>query len=141
MLPPRSHVRVASHHCDLSWPDKQAQDPRAIKSDHDRRVEVYWNDLISLVLQVGRVSSVSYATWLLLSDQVFLLHNLMLRTFHRHEFEWKREECYLIRKPDPPVLVAITKVTPGRLKTSSVQLLDYNLNRFVADFCGRLALD
>ncbi|KAJ3827248.1 hypothetical protein F5880DRAFT_1474888 [Lentinula raphanica] len=47
-----------------------------------------------------------------------------------HEFEWKREECHLIRKPDPPVLVAITKEPAGRLKSSSVQVLDYNLNRF-----------
>jgi len=48
---------------------------------------------------------------------------------HRHEFEWKREECYMIRKPDPPVLVAVTKEPAGRIKTSTVQLLDYNLNR------------
>lgn len=48
----------------------------------------------------------------------------------RHEFEWKREECYMIRKPDPPVLVAITKEPAGRLKSSSIQLLDYNLNRY-----------
>ncbi|KAF8836205.1 hypothetical protein BDN67DRAFT_877726, partial [Paxillus ammoniavirescens] len=47
-----------------------------------------------------------------------------------HEFEWKREECYIIRKPDPPVLVAVTKEPPGRIKTSSIQILDYNLNRF-----------
>ncbi|THU97777.1 hypothetical protein K435DRAFT_796259 [Dendrothele bispora CBS 962.96] len=47
-----------------------------------------------------------------------------------HEFEWKREECYLIRKPDPPVLVAITKEPVGRLKTQSIQILDYNLMRF-----------
>jgi len=53
------------------------------------------------------------------------------RVYVRHEFEWKREECYMLRKPDPPVLVAVTKVTPGRLKTSSVQILDYNLNRSV----------
>ncbi|KAJ3808342.1 hypothetical protein F5876DRAFT_90077 [Lentinula aff. lateritia] len=53
-------------------------------------------------------------------------------SFHweNHEFEWKREECYMIRKPDPPVLVAITKEPAGRLKSSSVQVLDYNLNRF-----------
>ncbi|KAF5351540.1 hypothetical protein D9758_007242 [Tetrapyrgos nigripes] len=50
--------------------------------------------------------------------------------WEEHEFEWKREECYLIRKPDPPVLVAITKEPAGRLKTQSVQILDYNLNRF-----------
>ncbi|KAL1696634.1 hypothetical protein GGG16DRAFT_43292 [Schizophyllum commune] len=47
-----------------------------------------------------------------------------------HEFEWKREECYMLRKPDPPVLVAITKEPAGRIKTKTVQILDYNLNRF-----------
>ncbi|KAG6876772.1 hypothetical protein C0992_011853 [Termitomyces sp. T32_za158] len=50
--------------------------------------------------------------------------------FEEHEFEWKREECYMLRKPDPPVLVALTKEPAGRLKTSTVQILDYNLNRF-----------
>ncbi|KAF9219789.1 hypothetical protein BS17DRAFT_740317 [Gyrodon lividus] len=50
--------------------------------------------------------------------------------WHDHEFEWRREECFIIRKPDPPVLVAVTKEPPGRIKTSSVQILDYNLNRF-----------
>ncbi|KAI0060235.1 hypothetical protein BV25DRAFT_1871265 [Artomyces pyxidatus] len=47
-----------------------------------------------------------------------------------HDFEWKREACYMIRKPDPAVLVAVTKEPPGRLKTATVQILDYNLNRF-----------
>ncbi|KAI6008826.1 hypothetical protein F5J12DRAFT_54912 [Pisolithus orientalis] len=47
-----------------------------------------------------------------------------------HEFEWRREECFIVRKPDPPVLVALTKEPPGRIKTSSVQILDYNLHRF-----------
>lgn len=47
-----------------------------------------------------------------------------------HEFEWKREECYILRKPDPAVLVAVTKEPPGKIKTSTVQILDYNLNRF-----------
>lgn len=46
-----------------------------------------------------------------------------------HEFEWRREECYILRKPDPAVLVAVTKEPPGRLRTSTVQILDYNLNR------------
>ncbi|KAF4593156.1 hypothetical protein EYR38_008868 [Pleurotus pulmonarius] len=53
--------------------------------------------------------------------------------WEEHEFEWKREECYLLRKPDPPVLVAVTKEPAGRLKTSSIQVLDYNLNRFDID--------
>jgi hypothetical protein len=47
-----------------------------------------------------------------------------------HDFEWKREECFMLRKPDPPVLVAVTKSAVGRLKTSTVQILDYNLNRY-----------
>ncbi|KAI8974595.1 hypothetical protein BD414DRAFT_498155 [Trametes punicea] len=50
--------------------------------------------------------------------------------WEEHDFEWRREECYILRKPDPAVLVAITKEPPGRLQTRSVQLLDYNLNRF-----------
>ncbi|KAH7885823.1 hypothetical protein F5I97DRAFT_1158855 [Phlebopus sp. FC_14] len=50
--------------------------------------------------------------------------------WEEHEFEWRREECFIIRKPDPPVLVAVTKEPPGRIKTASVQVLDYNLNRF-----------
>ncbi|KAH8103811.1 hypothetical protein BXZ70DRAFT_922806 [Cristinia sonorae] len=50
-----------------------------------------------------------------------------------HEFEWKREECYILRKPDPAVLVAVTKEPAGRIKTSTVQILDYNLNRFDID--------
>lgn len=39
----------------------------------------------------------------------------------------------MLRKPDPPVLVAVTKEPPGRLKTTSVQILDYNLQRFDID--------
>jgi len=51
--------------------------------------------------------------------------------WEEHEFEWKREECFIIRKPDPPVIIAVTKEPASRLKTpTSVQILDYNLNRF-----------
>ncbi|KAJ6497837.1 hypothetical protein C8R45DRAFT_984411 [Mycena sanguinolenta] len=53
--------------------------------------------------------------------------------WEEHDFEWKREECYILRKPDPPVLVAVTKEPPGRLRTTSVQVLDYNLQRFDVD--------
>ncbi|KAF9475223.1 hypothetical protein BDN70DRAFT_814447 [Pholiota conissans] len=53
--------------------------------------------------------------------------------WEEHEFEWKREECFMIRKPDPPVIIAVTKEPAGRLKTTSVQILDYNLNRFDID--------
>lgn len=47
-----------------------------------------------------------------------------------HEFEWKKEECFIIRKPDPPVLVAITKEPSSRVRSWTVQILDYNINRF-----------
>ncbi|KAJ3891237.1 hypothetical protein GG344DRAFT_25059, partial [Lentinula edodes] len=49
-----------------------------------------------------------------------------------HEFEWKREEeCYIIRKPDPPVLIAITtRKESNRIQSATVQILDYNLDRF-----------
>ncbi|THH13744.1 hypothetical protein EW146_g6498 [Bondarzewia mesenterica] len=50
--------------------------------------------------------------------------------WEEHEFEWKREECFMIRKPDPAVLVAVTKEPPGKLKTAAIQILDYNLHRF-----------
>ncbi|KAI0793634.1 hypothetical protein C8Q74DRAFT_1215186 [Fomes fomentarius] len=50
--------------------------------------------------------------------------------WEEHEFEWKREECYIIRKPDPAVLIASTKEPPGKLQTRAVQLLYYNINRF-----------
>ncbi|KAJ3572362.1 hypothetical protein NP233_g3130 [Leucocoprinus birnbaumii] len=50
--------------------------------------------------------------------------------WEEHDFEWKREECFMLRKPDPPVLVAVTKEPSSKLKTSTVQILDYNLNRF-----------
>ncbi|KZT21173.1 hypothetical protein NEOLEDRAFT_1074096 [Neolentinus lepideus HHB14362 ss-1] len=50
--------------------------------------------------------------------------------WEEHEFEWKKEECYIVRKPDPPVLVAITKEPTSRVRTWTVQILDYNLNRF-----------
>ena len=49
--------------------------------------------------------------------------------YHSHDFEWKREECYILRKPDPAVLVAVTKEPPGKIQTRAVQILDYNLNR------------
>ena len=58
-----------------------------------------------------------------------LFFQYMLMQLFSHDFEWKREECYILRKPDPAVLVAVTKEPPGRLQTRAVQILDYNLNR------------
>ncbi|KAG8713851.1 hypothetical protein FRC08_012717 [Ceratobasidium sp. 394] len=46
-----------------------------------------------------------------------------------HEFEWKKDECYLLRKPDPPVLVAVSE-SEKKNKKAIVQFLDYNLSRF-----------
>ncbi|KAF8868357.1 hypothetical protein CPB85DRAFT_1263337, partial [Mucidula mucida] len=49
--------------------------------------------------------------------------------WEEHDFEWKREECYMIRKPDPPVLVAITKEPAGDSRPV-LSKSSYNLNRF-----------
>ncbi|KZP01714.1 hypothetical protein CALVIDRAFT_594408 [Calocera viscosa TUFC12733] len=46
-----------------------------------------------------------------------------------HEFEWKKEACFLIRKPDPPVIVCSCDA-PQTSKRSALQILDYNLQRF-----------
>jgi len=37
----------------------------------------------------------------------------------------------MIRKPDPPVLVAVASEPPSRIRNGTVQILDYNLNRYV----------
>ncbi|KAF8631893.1 hypothetical protein AX15_002154 [Amanita polypyramis BW_CC] len=50
--------------------------------------------------------------------------------WEEYDYEWKREECYMVRKPDPPVLVAVTREPAGKIKTTTMQILDYNLNRF-----------
>ena len=68
---------------------------------------------------MGRVSTVAFSYTRTVVDS---------NTF-RHEFEWKREECFILRKPDPAVLVAQTKEPPGKLQTRNVQILDYNINR------------
>ncbi|KAF8757637.1 hypothetical protein RHS01_03256 [Rhizoctonia solani] len=49
--------------------------------------------------------------------------------WEEHEFEWKKEECYILRKPDPPVLIAVTE-PEKKNKKGIVQFLDYNLSRF-----------
>jgi hypothetical protein len=73
-----------------------------------------------MVLQVGGV-----CLRLLLGPFFFT------NTSPSHEFEWKKDECYMIRKPDPPVLVAVTSEPPARIRNGTVQILDYNLNRHV----------
>ena len=60
-----------------------------------------------------------------------VLYQILTKFEHSHDFEWKREECYILRKPDPAVLVAVTKEPPGKIQTRAVQILDYNLNRYV----------
>ncbi|KAF8329404.1 uncharacterized protein EI90DRAFT_3062502 [Cantharellus anzutake] len=49
--------------------------------------------------------------------------------FEDHEFEWKKDSCYVIRKPDPPVIVCTTR-SEAKDKPASVQILDYNVKRF-----------
>ncbi|EJU03538.1 hypothetical protein DACRYDRAFT_105696 [Dacryopinax primogenitus] len=53
-------------------------------------------------------------------------------TWEQHEFEWKKEACFLIRKPDPPVIVCSCDA-PQTSKRSALQILDYNLQRFDID--------
>ncbi|CAE7124972.1 unnamed protein product [Rhizoctonia solani] len=49
--------------------------------------------------------------------------------WEEHEFEWKKEECFILRKPDPPVLIAVTE-PEKKNKKGIVQFLDYNLSRY-----------
>lgn len=81
---------------------------------------------VPMDIQMGRVRAPAIC-FLELIARILNVPPILVHS--RHEFEWKREECFLIRKPDPPVLVAITKEPPGRIKTKAVQILDYNLKR------------
>ncbi|KAJ8520284.1 hypothetical protein ONZ45_g2866 [Pleurotus djamor] len=109
--------------------------------DSGYKVEVYDPSSESLLITVTAPASTSKAKVLELCNptQIVELKYTGTLSFRwnfkwgEHEFEWKREECYLLRKPDPPVLVAVTKEPAGRLKTSTIQILDYNLNRFDID--------
>ncbi|KAF8892040.1 hypothetical protein BD779DRAFT_1437179 [Infundibulicybe gibba] len=104
----------------------------------DYRAEVYDPMSESLLATATALASTSKLKTLELCNPTMVVELKSVGTlsfrwafkYEEHEFEWKREECFLIRKPDPPVLVAVTKEPPGRLKTMSVQILDYNLNRF-----------
>jgi hypothetical protein len=78
----------------------------------------YLRQIIQMVLSMGGVSSTRCGS---VTHQNYP---------YSHTFEWKREQCFLIRKPDPPVLVAITKEPPGKIRSTLVQILDYNLMRF-----------
>lgn len=108
-------------------------------------VEVYDPPSESLLVRVSAPASTSKVKTLELCNPTSVVELKYTGTlsfrwsfkWEEHEFEWKREECYMLRKPDPPVLVAVTKEPAGRLKTKTVQILDYNINRFdVADRKG-----
>lgn len=105
---------------------------------HEYKIEVYDPLSQSLLITASAPSATS-------KTKVLQLHNPSAAVelkytgrisfrwgfkWEEHEFEWKREECFMIRKPDPPVLVALTREPAGRIKTTVVQILDYNLNRF-----------
>ncbi|TBU30078.1 hypothetical protein BD309DRAFT_990453 [Dichomitus squalens] len=102
------------------------------------KIEVYDTLSESLLASVSAPSASSKHKTLQLHnpDSVVELKSTGVLTFkwsfkwEDHEFEWKREECYILRKPDPAVLVAQTKEPPGKLQTRNVQILDYNINRF-----------
>ncbi|KAG8976689.1 hypothetical protein FRB93_012799 [Tulasnella sp. JGI-2019a] len=56
-------------------------------------------------------------------------------TWEDNTFEFKRDECFLLRHPDPPVLVAVFDFERKRDKIDIglIQLMDYNLTRFDID--------
>ncbi|KAG8854877.1 hypothetical protein FRB96_007277 [Tulasnella sp. 330] len=56
-------------------------------------------------------------------------------TWEDHTFEFKRDELFLLRHPDPPVLVTVFDFERKRDKIDLglVQLMDYNLTRFDID--------
>ena len=143
VIPVRPAFRVASCDGHRSERLEQAQDDRASQPFRACRTQIHRNFvrlhprfegrviLLSLltVHSNGRSSGKSAPRSLNLWPVTCVL---IEHSDFRHEFEWKREECFLIRKPDPPVLVAITREPPGKIKTKFVQLLDYNLKRCVA---------
>ncbi|KAI1784685.1 hypothetical protein LXA43DRAFT_1121514 [Ganoderma leucocontextum] len=102
------------------------------------RIEVYDTLSESLLASVSAPSATSKHKTLQLHnpDSIVELRSTGVLTFkwgfkwEEHDFEWKREECFMVRKPDPAVLVAQTKEPPGKLQTRNVQILDYNINRF-----------
>lgn len=111
------------------------------------RIEVYDSLSESLLASVSAPSPTSKHKTLQLHnpDSIVELKSTGVLTFkwafrwEDHDFEWKREECFMVRKPDPAVLVAQTKEPPGKLQTRNVQILDYNINRF--DFNDRKGLE
>ena len=128
----RPDVTKSARICNGTTRVEQTQDDRALQSVPRHRIQIDRYAHLSMELQLGRVSEPEF----LCIFAHFFAPILLKRPFcfgcFRHSFEWKREECYLIRKPDPAVLVAITKDVPGRVKSSAVQILDYNINRYVA---------
>ena len=85
----------------------------------------------SIVVELKDVGKVSFRWSFKWEEYAFLLALRVSSsdTPSSHDFEWKKEECYMIRKPDPPVLVAVTSEPPSRIRSGTVQILDYNLNR------------
>ena len=133
----RSNVTKSARIGDGAARIEQTQDDRALQSFPRHRIQVDRYAHFSVELQLGRVSErgifAHFFSCIFYTHFIYLLKRLFFlpSRISRHSFEWKREECYLIRKPDPAVLVAITKEVPGRVKSSAVQILDYNLNRHV----------
>ncbi|KAG6910197.1 hypothetical protein DXG01_012332 [Tephrocybe rancida] len=107
---------------------------------NEYKVEVYDPTSQSLLITATAPMATSKAKTLELYNPTILVDLKFTGTlsfrwnfkWEEHEFEWKREQCFMLRKPDPPVLVAVTKEPAGRLKTTTVQILDYNLNRYAA---------
>ncbi|PIL25495.1 hypothetical protein GSI_13385 [Ganoderma sinense ZZ0214-1] len=123
---------------DLVDPNGTAYYTKRRVATSEYRIEVYDSLSESLLASVSAPSSTSKHKTLQLHnpDSIVELKSTGVLTFkwsfkwEEHDFEWKREECFMVRKPDPAVLVAQTKEPPGKLQTRNVQILDYNINRF-----------
>ncbi|KAM5544437.1 hypothetical protein V8D89_002097 [Ganoderma adspersum] len=132
---------------DLVDPNGTAYYTKRRVATNEYRIEIYDSLSESLLASVSAPSATSKHKTVQLHnpDSIVELKSTGVLTFkwsfkwEEHDFEWKREECFMVRKPDPAVLVAQTKEPPGKLQTRNVQILDYNINRF--DFNDRKGLE
>ena len=100
--------------------------PNAVS--RQKTLELFNPSIIVELKDIGKVSfrwSFKWEEYVSLLVRSFSLSNAP----SSHDFEWKKDECYMIRKPDPPVLVAVASEPPSRIRNGTVQILDYNLNR------------
>ena len=94
-----------------------------------KTLELFNPSIIVELKDVGKVSFRWSFKWEEYAS-LLVLHISRPNAPSSHDFEWKKDECFMIRKPDPPVLVAVASEPPSRIRNGTVQILDYNLNRY-----------